>query len=69
MDIELVKVVLAALMAWVICASMTACGFTSGGGTVIGTTSFLKEVNRGQKHSEHITNQDRRELAKMLRRY
>lgn len=53
-----------------ICAvSLSACGVKMGSGVVLGTTSFLEEVNRGthtEVLQERITGQDRARLQAKL---
>ncbi len=68
---EVLKFVAAALGALLIAAGCSACGVTTGGGFVLGTTSFLQEANRTQqqaRHAEKITERDREQLAALVQR-
>ena len=47
---------------------LTACGVSSPGGFVAGTTSYLAEFNRGQQRpGESIPERDRTELAAIVK--
>lgn len=57
------------ILAAAIASSLNACGVKMGSGVVLGTTSFLEEVNRGthtEVLQERITGQDRARLQAKL---
>ena len=48
--------------------SLTACGVSTPGGFVLGTSGYLEEFNRGRQASgERIPERDRTELAAIVR--
>lgn len=48
----------------IVLLSLTACGVSTPGGYVLGTTGYLEEVNRGR--GEHIPERERTELANLV---
>lgn len=68
---EIGKIVMAAIGAAVITTGCTACGLTTGGGLVLGTTGFLQEANRARHAAsapESVSDDDRDQLAGLVRR-
>lgn len=47
-----------------VAASLSACGISTPGGYVFGTTSYLEEFNRG--HSAEVTPAERQQLSRLV---
>lgn len=57
---------IACFIAAFLAVSLSACGVSTPGGYVLGTTSYLEEFNRGRGVSvESITNSDAQRLARL----
>lgn len=65
-DLHLLKVAIASIGAFIIC-SLTSCGFSSPGGYVIGTTSYLSEYNNGGAMHREPSRRDKKALDNMIR--
>lgn len=65
------KIIVIGLLAWIFTASLSACGMKIGNSTVLGSTSFLREVNAGARpmmaHEEH-TQGEKRQLNELINR-
>ena len=61
----IMKVVISAVMAWVVAVTLTSCGFSSGQ-TVLGSTSYLREFNAGRSQQLKEFNRSKDETVERL---